>query len=431
LKKFLAIAVSALFVLGLAGSAFAIHAEIPEETQAVVIKGTTQLTLDGSIRFRGEVRDNTFNDSRGMYDARFRLGVNAAVSDNVTGYLQIEAGNGQGADTYTWGDANGSGGNYGSGNAKRGEFDVLQGWILYTNDAVNLKVGHMPLALGYKIFFDHTKFGDDAILLFKDVDNWHLAALTAKFEENLNPAADDADAYVVLAVYKGDGFNVSGDVTWVNDNSGLFGDSELDLYNIGLRADGAIGPVSLKGDVEFQTGDLSATLDASGWAAMLEGSMDVGSVNLALKGGYGSGDEADSADDFEAFITSLNTGSPYVAFVYATRATSACQAPGGSNTGFCNTTFLKLSAKGNVSDALSLNGDIIWLQASEDVSLNGGDLDDDLGWEIDAKMKYKVARNLVYWIEGGYMFVGSAYDYPGDTGADDAFALRHGMELSF
>jgi hypothetical protein len=429
----LAIVISTLFVLGLACSAFAIHAEIPSETQAVVAKGETQITLGGSIRVRGEARNNTadFNDDgvdhRSAYDQRVRLSLDAKVSDNVQGFVQLEAGNGDTADTWTWGDANGATGVYGKGNAKRGEVGVLQAWLLYTNDIVNLKVGHMPLALGNLLFFDHRKFGDDAILIYKDIENIHLAALTIKFEENGPIISDDANAYVGLAVLKGEGFNAGADITWVNDNS--FAEA-LDLFNFGVRADATFGAVSIKGDVEFQTGNASDTADFGGYAVMVKADVDLGTAKVALEGGVGSGDDTTTADDIETFVTSLSSGVPYIGFVYGTRAASACLNGTASNPGICNTTYVKLSASGNATDALSLKGDFIWLSATEDVSIRGGTPDTDLGFEIDAKGVYSLAKNLKYWIEGGYLAVGDAYNNPADE-ADSAYAIRHGIELTF
>ncbi len=58
MKKYLALILGVLFVLSFAASAFAIHAEIPSETQAVVAKGSTQITLGGEIRTRGWWQDN-------------------------------------------------------------------------------------------------------------------------------------------------------------------------------------------------------------------------------------------------------------------------------------------------------------------------------------------------------------------------------------
>src|SRR5512139_2178685 len=88
LKKFLAIILGAIFVLSFAASAFAIHAEIPSETQAVVAKGATQITIDGEIRSRGWYQKNIAgnNSTQGLphdttseawYDQRIRLSVDA------------------------------------------------------------------------------------------------------------------------------------------------------------------------------------------------------------------------------------------------------------------------------------------------------------------------------------------------------------------
>ena len=58
MKKTFAVIAAVLFVLSFAASAFAIHAEIPAETQAVVAKSATQITLGGEIRVRGWYTNN-------------------------------------------------------------------------------------------------------------------------------------------------------------------------------------------------------------------------------------------------------------------------------------------------------------------------------------------------------------------------------------
>ena len=63
MKKILAIILGTILVLGFAASAFAIHAEIPSETQSVVAKGSTQITLGGELRARGWYLDNISNVS--------------------------------------------------------------------------------------------------------------------------------------------------------------------------------------------------------------------------------------------------------------------------------------------------------------------------------------------------------------------------------
>jgi hypothetical protein len=107
-KRYLALVAGLIFVLGFTAVAFAIHAEIPSDTQAVVAKGTTQITLGGEIRARGEIQEVDFNkDTPGAsyYDSRVRLSVDAQVTPNTSGFVQVEAGNGYTADNYTWGHA--------------------------------------------------------------------------------------------------------------------------------------------------------------------------------------------------------------------------------------------------------------------------------------------------------------------------------------
>ena len=98
MKKSLLIVLSMLLVMGFATTVFAVHAEIPAETQSVVAKGATQITLGGSIRFRGETKVNTgdFLDDRADnfsgYDGRVRLSVDCQVSPNTMGRIQLESG---------------------------------------------------------------------------------------------------------------------------------------------------------------------------------------------------------------------------------------------------------------------------------------------------------------------------------------------------
>ena len=126
MKKFLIIALSAVFVLGLAASAFAIHAEIPSETQAVVAKGETQITLGGSIRIRAEYLDTREYDDtdewtdRSFYDQRVRLWVDAKVSDDVQGFIMLESEEDSSRDSWVWGrDSDNAVGVYPEGNSKK------------------------------------------------------------------------------------------------------------------------------------------------------------------------------------------------------------------------------------------------------------------------------------------------------------------------
>src|SRR3990172_8540675 len=114
LKKYLALILGVLFVLSFAASAFAIHAEIPAETQSVVAKGATQITLGGEIRTRGWYRDNIGSNafgnllgvstpSQAWWDERVRLSLDAVVAPGVEGYVQLETHSNSSGDKYVWG----------------------------------------------------------------------------------------------------------------------------------------------------------------------------------------------------------------------------------------------------------------------------------------------------------------------------------------
>lgn len=429
MKKYLALVSALIFVLGFSAVAFAIHAEIPSDTQAVVAKGSTQLTLGGEIRARGEYIEADFNKdtaARSFYDSRVRLSVDAKVTDNTSGFIQVEAGNGPTADNYTWGAAgNGARGIYGVGNAKPGQFNVLQAWILHKGSGLlgvpaGVKVGHMPLALGNKLFFDHTKFGDDAIVFFVDpTKELHIGLLTAKFREGTTDVSDDADAYVGLFTYKGQGFNLSGDVAYVDDRSTTDG---LHFWNFGLRGDAKLDTITIRADVELQTGSMGTTpdVDFAGYAFLVGADVKLDPLTLTVEFAYGSGDDNGAADNkIKSFVTSLGAD-PHFTYVYEFRTPNAC---GNQYGGLCNTMYVKLGASAKPMKDLTASLNLFWLRANE---VPAG-ADKDIGIEIDPKIVYKIDKNLSYWIEGGYLMAG---DFWGKN-ADDAYAVRHGIMLTF
>lgn len=452
MKKYLALVSVLLFVLGFSAVAFAIHAEIPSETQAVVAKGSTQITLGGEIRARGEIRSTDFNsdlhvesgdpgttvgDSRVedgyYYDSRVRLSIDAQVTPNTQGFVQVEAGNGPDKDNYTWGAAgNGAKGGYPVGNAKPGQFNILQAWILHKGEGLlgvpaGVKVGHMPLALGNKLFFDHTKFGDDAIVFFVDpTKELHIGLLTAKFKEGDSGIADDADAYVGLFTYKLANGSISGDVTYVDDrNFQLPGPpptfDTVHFWNFGLRGDMAIDNITVRADLELQTGSIDkANVDFAGYAFLVGADIKVDPVTLTAEFAYGSGDDDPNDDKIKDFVTSLGAD-PHFTYVYEYSTINAC---GDIFGGLCNTMYVKLGASAEPVKDLKASLNLYWLRAVEDF---GPGNDTDIGIEIDPKITYKIDRNLTYWIEGGYLIAGDAWG----SNADDAYAVRHGIMLSF
>lgn len=451
MKKSFIVILSMLFVLGLTVSAFAIHAEIPAETQAVVAKGKTQITLGGSLRFRGFFQTNAsdFDDDIGdnvsLYETRVRLKLHAQVTPNTQGLVELRDSKLSGDDDQTWGDPGLRTDNRGvyrkGGNPLgRDDYDLtfIQAWLQHTGSGLlgfpaGIKIGHMPLALGNGLFYSHTKNGEDAILLFADpMDALHVAFVMAKFEEGSTTASDDTTAYVALFNYTADNFTVGGDVSMVDDKA--LSTQNTTLWNFGFRGDTTVAGFKIKGDVEIQTGEAKGTsvfgtdADFSGFAFLAGVDYDIDNISLGLQYAYGSGDDNPGDNDTETFINALdNTWKKnYSPWIYEYRV------PGGtglSQTGISNTQSIRATIGAKVTPALS--GKLYFWKL--DVPETAPGVDDDAGWEIDWTGQYEIDTNLTYFIEGGYLFAGDFYKQFATPGKDpdNPWAFRHGIILSF
>jgi Alginate export len=445
----------ALFVLSFAASAFAIHAEIPSETQAVVAASQTQITLGGELRVRGWYYDNISSslepvksDSAGWYDERVRLSLDAKVSPNVEGFVQLESngGSAQGypaststTDKYIWGQGL---------NTKPTDMSILQAWIMYSGSGLlgmpsGIKIGHMPLALGQMQFFDHTKFGDDAIVLFANpVKEMEVDLLTIKFaEENKLDNNDDIDGYVGIVTYKLDDKNTIGvNYTYLNSpEGGPFG-PQFNPQDLSLTGSGNIAGLGWKFEGDLQFGKVTTDYDAKGYAVLAGLNYAIDPINIRASFAYGSGNKDN--DDHKQFIVFNGADQHYTLVYDYNLVTAGGSAAGGLGSGIANTTYynLGIDVKPVKDLALSLDGYI--LRASKDTFSPGGALVADsglsknVGWEVDGKLVYNIAKNLTYEADGGYMHAGSFYkdlSNDGFIGADvkNPVVLMHKLTLSF
>jgi len=454
LKKFITIILGALFVLGLAATAFAIHAEIPAETQAVVARGETQITLGGNIRVRGwylndivDIDLGEFDEelsgigtrlpgdvgSSSYYDQRVRLQLDAA-SGNTSGRIHLESQSGS-SDVYTWGNFE----------SKPSTVSFLEAWIQHKFDIgvpAGIKIGHMPLSLGpAKLFYDHTKFGDDAIVFFMDpTANTHIAALTIKVSEGTAVAditdfappigvgnvanADDTDAYVALINHKLGNTQLGAYYVYINSS-----DFETKLQDVGVHAAGSVAGLSYTAQADVNFGEFDATTDAEGWAAWLELGYKVDPVGIRVMGAIGSGQD-DSAD-LTAFINFLGANRYYtVVYDYQLAGANLTRFNGVSNT-----TVLNAGVDLKPMDKLAIAIDGYWLKATDTEGIEalvGSSVDDDLGWEVDVKASYSLAKNLKYFAWAGYMKTGDFYEAVfGPEFNQDPTVVMHGLEYAF
>jgi hypothetical protein len=463
-KKYASILAVLVLLLGFAALSYAAPAEIPSDTTAVIAKGKTQITLGGDLRFRGfhgknlKVKeDDTYADSKAYYDYRVRLSLEAKVSPNTTGFVELESGDFT-TDNVIWGSKNGGGrGVYDYGNTKESNVTIRQAWIQYQGTGLlgvpaGIKVGRQLLKLGYGIFYDHTYFGDDAIVVFvQPMKELTLAAFTIKWSEGSDTEKspdlnDDSTGYGILAAYAGKGFGLSADISHLDhQNIGNTGEAgifrDIHFWNFGLRGnvdDIAGTGLNFKADVEFQTGkvkDISPEIKFRGWAAMagLDYKFKTVPLSLTLEYAIGSGDKNSTENKDENFITALGQEQHYT-FVYEFLTPTACKIKDSyrNRTGICNTQYVKFGGAYDITKDLKAELYGYWLRAHRAVAINNNPTPDkDLGWEVDAKVTYQIDKGLTYWIEGGYFWPGDAYKLSSGKDADDAWAVRHGIQLKF
>ncbi|GAB4489240.1 MAG: alginate export family protein [Thermodesulfovibrionales bacterium] len=488
MKKILAIAFAALLVLGFAASAFAIHAEIPAETQSVVAQGSTQITLGGELRLRGWYRNNISysgqkvhdktvagglgveTPSQAWYDFRVRLSLEAKVTPNLIGFVMLET-EGDGFDPtndkYTFGQGNG---NSGFGNAKpASDPDFLQAWILYQGSGLfgfnsGIKVGHMPLALGHKQFFDHTQMGDDALVFFMDpTKDIHIGLLTIKLAETTGNArfdnTNDLDAYVALMTYKYKTHKFGINYTYINMSDGFAvppvgveNHTGIKLSNVGLHAEGTIGNFgyAAEGDIQFghqdtyvdEDGDKDLKDKYRGWALWLKANYKINTVNLRGMFAYGSGDNDASDNKIKEFVPFVGSVQNY-SFIYEYQHNTTAANVSGMNSpapanghaaGIANTTVYNLGVDWQAMKDLGLSLDGYIFRASkvgffEDYT--GDSVSKSAGWEVDFKGKYMVAKNLSYQVDFGYFKPGGFYEDVYGIDKKGVTALRHTLTLSF
>ncbi len=328
-----------------------------------------------------------------------------------------------------------------TGNA--GFLDLREAWINFNLPGipVNVNVGHQLLQLGNGWFLRNMKYGDDAWVVANVTGANTVAFVDIKAFEGNTFNADDIDGYALLDVFKlSDTMAVGIDLTNVKDRAATLvggnaappvggGANTLNLYNIGLNFNGALGPVNLKAELDWQMGKVEAVAggtdsDFKGNQIVLQGNVPLDPVTINFTAARGSGDDVNSTDpDIDTILTLLDNDQHYT-FLYEYKIGQ----PGlGLHTGFANTTALSVGVSAALGKSLNVGADFWWLQATEDVAdtQNPGGTTSDLGTEIDAHINWAMYDNLSWNWQLGYFM-------PGDgMGADNATGIQGVLSFKF
>ena len=216
--------------------------------------------------------------------------------------------------------------------------------------------------------------------------------------------------------------------------SNFFGSLDpVNLHDIGIIADGVIGPVNYKAEVDYQNMSIDFLGTRRGvnnsWAAMVGGGMNVmNMVNVGAEVAYGTGTNPNKENGFSAVdpITGQGIGNrtyqnPYgttsynYAFLYNDKIGQGPFGTGGGlglsdgtgGFGLANTGYVKVSASANPMAKLSVGADVLYLRASEPLFVGQSR---SLGWEVDAHADYKIYDNLALNVTGGVFLPGQFYD---------------------
>jgi hypothetical protein len=460
-RKYLAIVLGVILVLGVAATASAMD---------------TDITLGGKILIRGWYWKNvdgglpSDTDSQAVYSTNANLTVDIKVEENVRGFMELETscfGNNN-CGLYYWGRPTGY------DTKPDADLRFRQLWIMYTGSGLlgvpaGIKAGHMPVSLGEKIFLNNERFGDDAILVWVDpTKELHIAAGLAKLiEGDIDNHTDDVDGYMLIATYALDKDNTLGaNWTYIHSDGNcpaldvtIPNAEKLNFHNIGVHANGDISGLTYAAEVDFQFGKVESvippvvtwpstdnSIKPKGWAAFVKLGYMVDPINIRGSFAYGSGD-SDGLDDGDCGEFQTLQGpdeiGPAARLVHYTQIyertiqTTAQHAlltttVGGNvrNTGIANTTYYNLGLDWAATPALSLSLDGFILRATKVPT--GSGWSKAAGTELDFKGSYQIAKNLSYFVEAAGFWPGNYYEDSGLVAEkENVTQLIHGLLLKF
>lgn len=264
----------------------------------LIMQASAEMTTSwsGEYRLRPEFRDNAdFDDDTGdtqsFYGQRARLGVNAKITPDLSGFVQFQ-------DTRNWGDDalltdTTPTTDAATQNPNQG-VDIHQAFVTLSNIKglpLSLKVGRQELNYGDQRLIGGFGWSNngrafDAIKLMYSHDVADIDFWTAKVDENNSGGGapdDDTDFYGLYATFKKNPIpdsNLQAYLLYKRDGAeGVSGDSKLSEYTLGARLAGKVSGVGIDyiGEFAYQFGD-NGTVGTD--------SVDISAYALAVEAGY-------------------------------------------------------------------------------------------------------------------------------------------------
>jgi hypothetical protein len=228
----------------------------------------------------------------------------------------------------------------------------------------------------------------------------------------------------------------------VGEGFGVAKDRNLHMFDV--FANGMIGPVSIKSEFSYATGDdstLPVKVDRSGFLAYVGGFMNAGMANLGLEFAYARGNDTDPTEntgaikfDQHAAYNSiiLFNGLDYPGYdALYMQNNGAGSTPGGNAPGadqnFANAISVKGTVTASPSEKLTLIGAVVY--AKRDEVMAG--VDKEMGWEFDAIGVYNIYDNLAWTLGVGYLSAGDFYRKADGSAAENPWGFMNRIEVKF
>ena len=251
-------------------------------------------------------------------------------------------------------------------------------------------------------------------------DNWQIVASGAYKAENM-------DARLTFGYERKPNDVTSADNPEDNDLflvMGEFGMS-FDMISFDVLAAANFGEADGTG------GSSANNRDYEGW--MFAGNVDfaLDFATISVMGFWTSGDdEGDFDEDFEGMSGQTFSWAEIVSDGY-TYDRNASQAQwGGANTP-SNMYAVGAGIDLKPTDSLTLMFDVYYMGMVEDRTV-GGDDEDEIGIEVDARLTQKIYDDLSLTVIGAYLFADDGYGtYLGADSGDDAYQVGVGLDFKF
>ena len=262
--------------------------------------------------------------------------------------------------------------------------------------------------------------------------NMSLSMFYIKHKEDKSADnADKEDYYIGLGIKMSPTLTLS---PWVaNSRDGAQGGYDYSFF--GLHAKGKMGILSVNASVVGQDGELSSTMDLSGWAVLVRTSASLGKLKLEGNLTMLSGDDGSNARETGKFHFPQNNGSGWLhgSHIMSSRRWDSITNDLKDVTlkGLNGATVIEGLAEYKVSKTFSLGGGVSLYNSAESHPDPNMDTSKEFGTELNAGFKWKIHPGLELRAVGAVIMRGDYGREVGGTEADDGWVVSWRLRHSF